>query len=103
MFGFGKKAAFRQVEKAVDAIQLAINEAIFAKSENKDYRERRIVAAMGNLLVGKSTEDHTQEEKDLASQRLRPILSENEDIRHAAVMCSEPSLSPVVRTSRLRQ
>ena len=87
MLGFGKKAAFKQMEKCVDAIQLAISEAIFAKSKTKDDRERRIVAAVSNLMVGRPSAEHTGEEKRLAMQRAGTIFAANEDIRHAAVMC----------------
>ena len=87
MLGFGKKAAFSQVEQWVDVIRVAIANAILLESGAVDDRERGIVATMANLLTCSPNAKNSEEEKRLALERLPSILSANQDVRHAAVVC----------------
>lgn len=87
MLGFGKKAAFNQVEQWVDVIRVAIAQAILLESGTIDDRERGIVATMANLITCSPNARNSEEEKRLALERLPSILSANQDVRHAAAVC----------------
>jgi hypothetical protein len=85
--GFFKKRVFGKMDACVDSIVLAITEALWSQTESKSEREREIVAETVNLLTGRSSPERPERVKLAALDLAQNTLSENEDIRNAAVMC----------------
>jgi len=64
---FGKKRLFAEMEHHVQIIQLALAEAALLEVGKEG---RRTAAAIANLLVGKSSPGHTDQEQQLARDRV---------------------------------
>jgi hypothetical protein len=84
---FGKKRLFGKMDGFVNIIAIAIAEAAWQQQKRLGLTEdRRIAAAVANLLIGRDS-SHTDQEKRSAKQLAATMLREREDIRFAAVMC----------------
>ena len=83
---FGKKRLFGKMDGFVNIIAIAIAEAAWQQQKRLGLTEdRRIAAAVANLLIGRDS-SHTDQEKRSAKQLAATMLREREDIRFAAVM-----------------
>ena len=86
---FGKKRLFAKMDGFVNIIALAVCEAALQEQKRLGHGEdRRIAAAVANLLVGRvSPSSHTDHERQSAKNLAAAMLREHHDIRYAAVMC----------------
>ncbi|MGA2114044.1 MAG: hypothetical protein ABSH56_04770 [Bryobacteraceae bacterium] len=85
---FGKKALFAKMNGHVNIVAIAICEAALQEQRRLGQREdRRLITAVANLLTGRDSPSHTEQEKQSASHLAAILLREHHDIRFAAVMC----------------
>jgi hypothetical protein len=88
MFGLGRKALFARMNDCVNIVQLALYHAALQEQQRlKEKQDKRIAAALANLLTGRENNSaHTEQQLALA-RGLAAKLLRNQKIRFAAVMC----------------